>query len=391
MGGLKIRYTTISWIFLCFLCIPLAYFQEVTHAGFIVNRICQLSLIYAVYLLVSQNVRLEKHINWLVIFAIWHFIAGLLNSNTLDSSFSLMYKSLVVIVLTKHILQNNIERGLSSLVTLMGGALILNTITKILPFSVMIDGREVYFIGSRISLSDVFLYACSIAFIYTVLYKRRYAFTILTVISGVYFVIIESVSTAIMTITVFVLVFLYLRIANRILANRRNQTVFVTIVIITCLYFVFYSRNGTNLGWLLEGFLKEDLTFNGRTILWEKALEKIEGVHWIIGYGLSHGQWFELPNGFAATTAHSQYINIVFRSGVIGLTFYILAIYKMLRDSFNVHILSYRYILVSSICAFWVTGISTTTYESFFMYVWMTTIYQLNRNYLCQEDIIVNA
>ena len=372
---MKVRYTTISLLFLWIICMPMSYLTRWAGAVTLISRMQVLAFVFALVIYISGNVRIYKGL-WLpILFILWHLCISLFYGNDMHSSMSLAFKLFTAYMLATHVAQKKEECGLREVTYLFVIHLFLNAVTRLLPLSYVLNERATYFLGSRVNISDLLVYAISIAAIYYVLYKKLIVLLWVAILSGTYFCVVEAVSTGIMSLIVFSLVIIYFLIARNSAKGNWFPRVLVLIVFVGCLYFAFFPSDiAAKLNWLFEGFLKEDLTLNGRTKLWEIAISQIEGIHWLVGYGYANGAVFELENGFQATTAHSQYINILFRYGIIGFTLYFASIVQIIRQCMKNSGIRYRVVVIASIVSMVITGIATTTYTVPYMFIWMAML-----------------
>lgn len=122
--------------------------------------------------------------------------------------------------------------------------------------------------------------------------------------------------------------------------SRRDRSIFALVSVAVTAMAVFVALG------LLPSFLDlygKDLTFSGRTIIWQASLDEIvnQPFHGL-GYG---GVWFDLQEpvtaslhraiGFRAAHAHNGAIELLLEVGLVGLTLYVVFLGTVLRRAFG--------------------------------------------------------
>ena len=81
--------------------------------------------------------------------------------------------------------------------------------------------------------------------------------------------------------------------------------------------------------------LHKDLTFTGRTYIWDYVLKLIEKRK-IIGYGLEDSN-FRLSKStiWQSYHAHDQFLEITYKGGIVGLIIYIMILLKSFKKVYS--------------------------------------------------------
>lgn len=74
------------------------------------------------------------------------------------------------------------------------------------------------------------------------------------------------------------------------------------------------------------GAMGRDITFTGRTHVWDSALALIDGDHFLFGYFGTPGRLFALPNGSSVGTAHNALLDVMVWGGVVATALFIVLI-----------------------------------------------------------------
>lgn len=141
---------------------------------------------------------------------------------------------------------------------------------------------------------------------------------------------------------------LFIIFKNRIIHNSNifNYTNYL-IVHISLFVSIVILRLQKIFSWLVVDILHKNLTFTGRTYIWDSTLELISRRK-VIGYGVetSFIRTFKLGNK-NATHAHNHILEIVYKSGIIGMIIYMYILY-IVGKSLNY----YKKNIISAIISF---------------------------------------
>lgn len=115
----------------------------------------------------------------------------------------------------------------------------------------------------------------------------------------------------------------------------RSYWLVYILIIIFAFYMVVYSMDSQMMS-LISNIINKDITFTGRTKIWQETIEYIKDKPWI-GYG-----WQEnsvVVSSIGQATAHDKYLSLVYRGGILSLILYGLFVLKaftnlsMLKDT----------------------------------------------------------
>jgi O-antigen ligase len=128
---------------------------------------------------------------------------------------------------------------------------------------------------------------------------------------------------------------------------KKNQTTYWKLFIISIALFfsiVVLQANYIKIFGTFLSFFGKDLTFSFRIYIWEAALKLIPKKI-ILGYGISD---FIVPifGGGIAHPAHNEILNVMLKSGVLGLICLILTFFIVIRVNCNESLLSKEYISI---------------------------------------------
>lgn len=366
---------------LCWTFLLAIWFPKSDVAGIAVISVLKfLGLLWSVYLFINYKLYREKAVVFCCVWLVWCMVASFINGTDMSICFSTVHPIFSTVCMVEVLLKKDNIKALRQILNVFCLWTVIQFITFIQQGpSYGTSSNEVrYFFGNRVNYSDFFVFAIGCVILAILLKTKMAKMQAIIIIGlGAYFSYICKISTAIMACMIFLCVFIISYFAK----NNRIWYGIGIVVVVFCLLFVFGSANPKAFSWILVDFLGEDITLDGRTVLWQKAISQMKGFHWIIGNGYAHNFVFQLNKYWSANTAHSQYVNTIFCFGIVGLIIYIAIILKMLSLIRNVDQIYFPAIIATNMSMI-LMGISTTFYTSPYMYVWIVVCMSMEQGYL---------
>ena len=184
-----------------------------------------------------------------------------------------------------------------------------------------------YLFGIRVDINQYVIYSFAfVCFAACLGNKKEKIIAAIAIISGLYFVIAEQVSTSIVGCATFFIVFF----ASKAVKNKKIWRFIVIFALAFVILFILF-QDTEQFRWLLVDLLNEDITLNGRTILWNQAIKQIIDGRWMFGYGISPPYILRLSSSFVVNHPHNQYIQFVYNYGVCGLILYLIMNANMIK------------------------------------------------------------
>lgn len=236
-------------------------------------------------------------------------------------------------------------------------------------------GEIIYFVGIRTRINDVAYITIAILLV-NCFYKNHFSKVLLFVglVSSVLFIFLEWVSTGIVAI---VLMALIIWIGQKYPGAYRkiNKMILLTPVVI-CLLIVMFNIQEI-FSWLIVDILGEDLTLNGRTLIWGSVISQLHGIDWIIGKGLNNGMQFTV--GIHETgAAHNQFLSILLNYGVVGLFAFLGMTFSIF--SVNTKKLFLYNVFTAAIIVCFISGISEITCDTVYYISLLAVAYTVLTN-----------
>lgn len=210
--------------------------------------------------------------------------------------------------------------------------MIVNTIFLILfPEGLYINrgGSSMYFLG--IDNRFIFFYLPLIysSIVYSIITNNKLnIWTYITVCICLYSVIACWSVGALLGLLLIVLAVL-LQDRIKIITKIKMKYFIIAIIIINLLIVFFQIQN--HFGNFIVNVLKKDITFSGRTYVWENALQ-IFKLSPIIGVGMQPAEYFQ-NYYFGVAHAHNIFLNYMTICGISGLIVYVFLLFLVAKKS----------------------------------------------------------
>ena len=96
-----------------------------------------------------------------------------------------------------------------------------------------------------------------------------------------------------------------------------------------CMLLIVYAGMIPPLAHIIQSVLHKDLTFSGRTFIWEMCIERISK-HPVIGYGNFDNGWIIMWHGITRN-AHNLFFDILIQGGIVLLTGYLTMVFTVFK------------------------------------------------------------
>ena len=350
-------------------------------------RIYDAAVTYAQYatliwpLLLLIKCPLAERGKLLPVFLFWGlaFISTVINRTHLIALLKMAITSLTACLLTTHLLFLQGFKGLRKVCWLFALLMMAEYVSSLIGgLTTVIDVNDIeminYFLGQQPTSNRIYLPALTLLSLLFLTGKRIDKWVSAAgILAGTLFMIQRGVSTGIMTLLIFVGVLIAARFFRR---KQMWRNVLIVLAVFAVLFNLSAGTAG-NFNWIFEKVLKKDMTLHGRTLLWASALSQMKGWHWLLGNGYGHQFLFSVGDDWQVSTAHSQYLNILFCYGLLGLGAYFFMIYFQLKSIWLAFTPRIKRVLIASGVALLFVGIPTTTYQSVYVFVLYTVLVNL--------------
>ena len=361
------------WLYyflLAAICIP-SNEKYPTLLKYALNGLLVISVFVSILLLYNKRYFLRKLLVPLYSFFAWILMCSVFNSTGVLSTLKYIAPLICASSISIYVLEEHREKAYDVIAWIFAVLLIIQAFSLFTHFFGIYysQGQIVnyYFFGIRVNINKIFPFAVYFAFMsYKYGVNRKPYCLIITLVCGLYFSIVEKVSTSIVGFAIGIMVFL----ATALIHNKHFWRYMAIIFLVVCVAFVFaYSERKGMLDWLFTGLLGESSTMSGRTLIWEQALSNIHGVHWLIGNGYGHDIYFYLGQHWAAHATHNQYLGIIFNYGIVGLLIYAKMCIIQIRTNKANMAENYSRIFMATFLAILFMQIPASLYERTYYYI----------------------
>ena len=334
---------------------------------------------YSLWLFFRTAIRRQKFLHYIAAYFIILLISTILQNGNIYTWFSNNYPYFSVCVLICgwfYAIGDEALRKISNIFVLF---LILNLMSWFMG-GLYIDTtssfgteRMVYFWGIRNSLTYS-VFPMSVIILMDIgdfkLFTVRKIIEFLVIGVNIFIAISMELDTAIIGSAFFVVV--CIANGNRFRQLPKwNKLIIWLIVAVFVFVSVFGMTNSVVEG--LTGVFDKGTTFNGRTYIWASVLSQMEGVSWLFGHGVGNEMSFAI-RGAVTNTTHSQYLYILYESGLLGLVFFLWLIYGQLKPLFKFSFQNKNRIIFAGIAAIMVAGIVENICNNCYFYAMLSVV-----------------
>ncbi|HDR7703262.1 MULTISPECIES: O-antigen ligase family protein [Bacillus] len=243
--------------------------------------------------------------------------------------------------------------------------IILNFLTIIMG-GVTIDnnGFPVYLLGGKNAITMTVLPAIPITFIYSyIMYKKLKVFPLIVIILSIVSIYLSASGTG---IVVAIVTTLFLVVNKRYFPSLKN---YLLIYVILFFSIVVFRLQEFLFGDFIINVLHKDITFTGRTYVWDLIFNTIQDSYFI---GFGRGNNIINQHFINLYEAHNGLLEILMYSGIFGISFFIIILIMVAKNlgRFKNHVISK--VLSFSIFAYMIIGLTESVF--FKNELWMLII-----------------
>lgn len=296
---------------------------------------------YSMLLLLRKRVKMNNSILCPVVLFVWMLLTTIIQLGDVYKWFSDVYPYFTVTVLVNAWYQRKSESTVKVIANFFIIFLFLNVMTW-LAGGMYVDTtssfgteRIVYFWGIRNSLTYCLLPIGMVVYLSLKTQQHSKFFELLgyaALILNIYIAFDLEIVTTIFALIVFFVIY-FLNNSHYRKLPKWNKVIVSLILGMAILVTGFGLSNKIFDGLFTE--LGKGTTFNGRTIIWTSVLSQIKGMEWLLGHGTGSKKSFVL-RGLYTSTTHSQYLFILYDSGLIGLVLFVWMICAPLKRLFEI-------------------------------------------------------
>lgn len=298
-----------------------AYFDQVPLMDNIFNfaRIISAAIILTLYFIRGKYSKIILLISLLQISLL---VSTIINKGDLFKLAISSFSIIVTCMLLEIGILTNVKVLIRAIFFLLGFLIFINFITIILYPNGMYQTlyKDNYFLGYDNIHITIILPAISIGLLKIKMEQKQFIMTTLILVTSFISIYLRWSATSVFGVTLFLLFIIFYKLK---ITKKFGITSYIVINIAIFLLVVILSVQNI-FTYLIVDLLHKDLTFTGRTFIWDKALMYIKD-SMIWGNGVENpALTFDRLGVFHA---HNFYLDLMYRGGVIALTIFIIILF----------------------------------------------------------------
>lgn len=365
----------IKILFVSFLLFALIKPDSLEYLGFSWLNYILVFVDFFMIIILSGMVILKKykvsHISKILIYMnLCVLLSTIIMSSDIISYIKIAGPIIALSLLIDYSMQKNPEIFFKSFIFLIFTLYLINLITIFIyypngMYQMQLTSDGLYFMGYDNGMIYNLLPLCGMSLLYSyakynkLISKVSIISILLTLISVLY---VKS-GSGIIQIIVFIIILLFIN--NKIMKKIINpHTFFVSFLGLTILIVFFRIQN--YFSWLFVDILGKDLTFTGRTQLWDYTIPIIIN-NILIGVGITGGRPIIGINGHSYPHPHCLILDILYKGGLLYLSSFFLLLHIFSKKYYKSQNDKIKNIILITIFAFLVGEIvNSVPYKIFF-------------------------
>lgn len=265
------------------------------------------------------------------------------------------------------IANNKSKKMLNSICIITGLYCIINFISVLMNSNIgstTVQDR-MYFLGYDNSMANILIMSAFIFILTSYLkfdkIKFEYILAILMIFGTCFMVRSATAKVGV----VMVILFLLLMYKKNKLTKIFNYNSYLIITVILFLFIVVF-RNQDYFKEIIINILQRDLTFSGRTEIWDASIEQIKHNPF---FGIGVSKMEDRNTTLGIYHAHSTFLNIVLEGGIIYLAVYVLKLILLGKNLKKVNNSEFKNIISFAIFTYYIMGIGEVYVRNQLLYI----------------------
>ncbi len=353
-------FNFILYIFLLFPFFKITYFVSNFSKAELVYKILQIIATMIILFLVLKKGKYSKIINYILFYLLVFILATFLNKGELSGSFFLSLRTLVLCLIVDYGLRNNTKIFLSAFEVLLSIFVYANFMSIVIfrngMYTNEIGYTENWILGYKNLHILYILPALLGSFLSSYYSKNRLSFKnyLLLSISFLSLLTVNS-STSLVGVILILFYLLFYNLINKVnLFNIKNYFLIYIVLFMS----IVILRIQNLFKFLIVDILHKDLTLTGRTYIWDYVIRLIKQKKFL-GYGLENSSLrLNKTTYWRSYHAHDQLLEIIYKTGIIGLILYFIIMYKSFKELYQYRdfkIAKFMAIIIFSYCIMMLT------------------------------------
>lgn len=328
-------------LFFCFLLIP---FFEPTYVSYNLNMIHKIYICWQIInalialIVYLKNNKLSKWLFLLIMYELIIILTTFINNAEISVAITDAIKLIAICSIIEYGLKTDAKSIVIALLIILLSLITLNLITILVYPEGMYKNeistmRNNWLLGNDNVHIRFFLPTIIISIIYYyIIGKNKKTITVFTILICTISVFIRFSATTVVGYVLFIAYLLFFKfLKNNKIFNFKTYSIIYIILFIS----IVVIRVQNIFSYIIVDLLGKDLTFTGRTYIWDEVIYYIKQ-KMIMGYGIEAQTIRSIKNGFtAAVHSHDIILEIFYIGGIMLFTaFLIIIIYSLCKKKF---------------------------------------------------------
>lgn len=318
-----------------------------------INSVLRLLIVLFSIIVILYTKRLNKFHILTILFFILLIFSSIYNNNLNVGFIYGLANILGLIIATYYFIRWDFKEFIFGLYYLYTFLIFVNFIT-VIAGGFQINGEIYFLLGEKNHLIFSVIPYIAISYIYSYyFYNKMRFFPILMVFLGIISVIFAGSGTGIV-VSLFVIFFMLMP-----RFSHPSLKTYLFIYIISFIVIVILRLHDILFGDFIVNVLEKDVTFTGRTRIWDVVIEKIKQ-NWLLGLG--QGNTVVSDNFVGLSEVHNGLLEITLMGGIIALVGFLLILNFIARKLNNFKKEALSQIVSLSIFLFLITGLQESVF-----------------------------
>ncbi len=280
-----------------------------------------ISVIIIIYFFKSKQ--FSKIILLILLMDLILFISSIINNLNYIDAFKNCMQTVILCIMIEMFSKNNIKKLFQALFLILNILVFIDFSFVVLhPTGIRVGLYNIWFFGAKNSHITFILPTLFINYIYLFVLKQKNAFKIffyiITILICCYILISVQSATSIIAIALFIVLIFFSK--NKFFSKLSMNliTLMYLVLFVSVVFFQFQN----NFAPFFQTFFQKDVTFTGRTKIWDTTIELIK-IKSIYGYGMEPSAIRVLKyHNIAALHSHNMILEIIYEGGFLLFCFF---------------------------------------------------------------------
>ncbi len=373
---LKNKKYYVSVIILCIIFLPFMNITKLVNNKIVINGLQLFSTIIIALIIINRRkeIKFDSITIVLFLFCVYQIMISMINNTITVGIIYSTFFLFTSVTFIKNSFEKNDYTIVHALHILLSVIVVVNFPSVVKSISVSEYAKE-FLLLSKNSMSMVVISAIFFNYLYSYIYNKKLSIiNIILLVIDIISLLIGGGSTSLIIGLLIIAYFVFLK-------NINIKTKYFFILYIIALVFIFNTKLIENIDFLYDfitNSLNKNITFTGRTYIWDVALNAINGNFW--GYGRANSVIFNAVGD--VNECHNALLELTLCGGLPSLVLFIIYLYKCLKLKEKNKLNNFSNFIVF---VYFIIGLTESIIYHAYLWWILIIIYCINKN--SKEDI----